>query len=305
MKTHLCIVVMVAFTNLVSAQDGHSILSTKSIWTSIDCFKIGTTEFKTVRKETMFGDTTIDGLAYKKVYRDTSVAFNWATAQYVCAVREANKLVYYVPNDGSGEKLLYDFSKSQGDSVEVVGLHLNYPTPIKLRIDSVFTQTINGVARRTYKFTANGAYHTEEYWYDGIGSSFGFLTPFLSVSDNIFTLKCNAKNDTLYFLKDNIGNFLCSAGEPANNCEYNAMPTGIDVPSGGGLDIYPNPTSDKLYVKTEMSNAIYILYGLDGRSVVNGTLPVSGIDIKHVPTGLYFLLVESNGKLHRAKVVIE
>ena len=175
------------------AQPYHPVVSTKSIWTSIDCFQIGGVETKTVRKELMFGETLINGIGYKKMYRDTSATFNWATAQYVCAVRETNKLVYFIPNDGTGEKLLYDFTKNLGDSVEVVGTGLNYPLPIKLRVDSVFSTVVNGVERKTYKFNANGNYHTDEYWYEGIGSSFGFLTPFLSVSDNIFTLKCNSK----------------------------------------------------------------------------------------------------------------
>lgn len=185
----------------IYSQTYHPIISTKSLWTSIDCFKISSIETKSIRKEMMYGDTVILGKTYKKVYRDTSATFNWTKAKYICAVREVNKQIFYIDTNSTTEHLLYDFTKQIGDSVEVLGLGLNYPNKIKLRIDNIFTSTINGIDRKTYQFNANGSYHMLEYWYEGIGSSFGFLTPFHSVSDNQYTLKCNSINDTLFFFK--------------------------------------------------------------------------------------------------------
>lgn len=298
MKKIILLFIVGFFTIKINAQQYQSVISRKSLWTSIDCFVLSSIEYKGVRKEMMYGDTIIAGLNYKKMYRDTSATFNWLSAEYLCAIRESNKIVYYVPNDGSGEKILYDYNKTVGDSVEVIGYGLNYPSAIKLKIDSVFITNINGVNRKTYKFNANGSYHTDEYWYEGIGSSFGFLTPFNSVSDNIFTLKCNSKNDTLFFLLDNIGNFLCSPNEPSNNCEYAHIPTSVnEIKNSTYFDFFPNPVEDEFNIAcSEKINNIQ-LYSLEGKSE-NYTLTNSIINIHELSSGIYFLVIETEkGKL--------
>lgn len=198
------------------------VISNKSIWTSIDCFRFGPIESKLIRKEMMFGDTIINSISYKSLI-ETPRTHLIGKRQNIL-VPFGNKIkVYCLPKDEIKENLLYDFNLKVGDYVTVVGMGLNYPNPIKLKVDSVSNKIYNGVNRKIFKFNANGSYHTDETWIEGIGSSFGFLTPFLSVSDNIFMLKCNSKNDTLYYLNNNIGNFLCSSAEPPNSCEYSVI----------------------------------------------------------------------------------
>jgi hypothetical protein len=222
------------------------------------------------------------------MYRDTSYTFNWATAKYTCALREQYKKVFIIVPNSSSELLLYDFTKNVGDTVEVYGLGLNYPNSIKLKIDSISSTIINGVARKTYKFNANGSYHTDEYWYEGIGSSFGFLTPFLSVSDNIFSLKCNAKNDTLYYLRNSIGNFLCSPVEPNNSCEYTQIATSInDFSAESSFTIFPNPSNDKINVQTDLKINNIIIFNSIGQEV--RTTKNKLIDIYNLEKGFYFI----------------
>jgi hypothetical protein len=220
----------------------------------------------------------------------------------VCAVREENQKTYYMPADNSGEKLLYDFSKTLGDSVEVVSMGLNYPGKIKLKIDGEFTTTINGIDRKTYLFKANGSYHTQELWYEGIGSSFGFLTPFLSVSDNINTLKCNSKNDTLYYFLNDISSFLCLPGEPTNSCEYTKIATGIEHRNKLHLDIYPNPASDKICFNYNFINAKYKIVNMQAQEILFGKIMSNTINISTLNKGIYFLEIEENNKHYYTKV---
>lgn len=217
----------------------------------------------------------------------------------MCAVREQSKKVFFVPADSSSELLLYDFTKNVGETVEVYGYLMGLggnPEFRSLAIDSISTTIINGVARKTYKFNANGFYHTDEYWYEGIGSSFGFLTPFVSISDNIFTLKCNAKNDTLYYFKNNIGSFLCTSVEPNCSCEYTINATGINDVSIPSLNIFPNPGNDKINIQTDLKIKEIIIFNSIGQEVktTNDKL----IDISNFEKGFYFitLITENNRK---------
>lgn len=289
--------------SIILAQNNHSIISEKSIWTSIDCFRIGTFESKMVRKEMMSGDTIINGIAYKKMYRDTSHVFNWNSAIYICAIRESNMKVYYITKDELKENLLYDFSKNVGEYVEVIGLGLNYPNPIRLKVDSVLIKNVNGLDRKILKFNANGSYHTDEVWIEGIGSSFGFLTPFVSVSDNYFQLKCCAKNDTLYYLNSQIGNFLCSPSEPQNQCEYTVIAHSNEQ-EWMELSILPNPANDFLNIKTKIDGLTYIIYNSIGQKILLGNLQDNKIYTTDLPSGIYIITFEKGQKRKSLKMVV-
>jgi len=289
--------------SIILAQNEHSIISEKSIWTSIDCFRIGTFESKMVRKEMMSGDTIINGIAYKKIYRDTSPVFNWNTDIYTCAIRESNRKVYYIAKDELKENLLYDFSKNAGEYVEVIGLGLNYPNPIRLKVDSVSIKNINGVNRKIMKFNANGSYHTDEIWIEGIGSSFGFLTPFVSVSDNYFQLKCCSKNDTLYYLNSQIGNFLCSPSEPQNQCEYTVIAHSNEQ-EWMDLSILPNPANDFLNIKTNIDGLTYTIYNSIGQKILFSNLQDDKISTTDLPSGIYIITFEKGQKRKSLKMVV-
>jgi hypothetical protein len=196
----------------------------------------------------IFGDTTINGNSYKKVYQDTSIHFNLKTAKYVCAIREEDKKVYYVDTNSIFEYVLYDFTKTVGDFITVRGLSHNYPDEISLRVDSIFTTTIFGIPRKTYQFNANGSYHTLEYWYEGIGSTFGFLSPFISITDNFHKLKCTSKNDTLIYSDFT---FLCSSDEPSFDCEYDII-LSAETEKHFEINIYPNPSFGNLTIETNL-----------------------------------------------------
>jgi len=73
--------------------------------------------------------------------------------------------------------------------------------------------------------------------------------------------------------------------------------TAISEISVSNIKIYPNPTSDILFVECENINAIK-LYDLLGKEVLtqisNGKVTVN---ISHLPKGIYNVQIISNGKI--------
>lgn len=272
------------------AQPYHSMIAEKIVWTSIDCFQFGPFEDLTRRKEMMLGDTTISGKSYKKVYQDTSINFNIGTAKYVCAIREEDRKVYYVDTNSILEYVLYDFTKNVGDSITVRGLGDNYPDQITLNVDSIFTTTIFGIQRKTYKFNANGSYHNLEYWYEGIGSSFGFLTPFVSVPDNFKQLKCTSKNDTIIYSDTT---FLCSLNEPNYNCEYDFILATKNTLLHE-INIYPNPSNGKVTIDTDLNIHTIELFTSMGQKVY--VTNNKELNVENLEKGLYLLVLTTKDR---------
>jgi hypothetical protein len=73
------------------------------------------------------------------------------------------------------------------------------------------------------------------------------------------------------------------------------------------LSLYPNPVSDRLFIKTDKNLISEIsIINMQGRQVLNQkTLPVDGINVIHLSAGTYVVLVkESNGSTSSHKVII-
>ena len=74
---------------------------------------------------------------------------------------------------------------------------------------------------------------------------------------------------------------------------------GVDGPSNlheidsFTIELYPNPVSDLLYIKTDHQNLDYKLYSLEGRLIIYGSVE-SEIDMKELKNGIYLLKVSSD-----------
>ena len=78
--------------------------------------------------------------------------------------------------------------------------------------------------------------------------------------------------------------------------------------SDGGLRVYPNPTSDRVYITglTASSTYSYSLYLLVGRKVLSGRAQGGeGIEVSNLPEGQYILIVRVNkNKLYTRLIVL-
>lgn len=71
--------------------------------------------------------------------------------------------------------------------------------------------------------------------------------------------------------------------------------------------IYPNPVSERLYVKGDLSKKIeFKIYDNSGRMVLKEPMYTNGIDMSTLPIGLYYVLIFENQKLiERQKIIKE
>ena len=109
------------------------------------------------------GDTLINGLRWKKVYRKKTVPV------YEKAMREQGSRVYEL-RPGGQERLLFDFSLKVGDSYEPQGEQGH-----KMTVIAVDTVMVDSVARRRLLLMqeVNGVMSDLTTWTEGIGSECG------------------------------------------------------------------------------------------------------------------------------------
>lgn len=70
------------------------------------------------------------------------------------------------------------------------------------------------------------------------------------------------------------------------------------------VEIYPNPTSDFLQIKTTCKSFTYALIDMTGKLCLNGD--TSKIDIKTLSSGLYIIQIyNSNTIIHTEKIIIQ
>lgn len=100
----------------------------------------------------------------------------------------------------------------------------------------------------------------------------------------------------------------------AKNDESLSIPEEKFVSSKKEIIVYPNPTSNYINIKGKFSNAIYNLevYDALGRKslVVKEIQPknmnlIENIDIKHLSSGNYFLILKSNNEKFSKKIVLK
>lgn len=61
------------------------------------------------------------------------------------------------------------------------------------------------------------------------------------------------------------------------------------------MQVYPNPVTDKLYIQSEVRLSHYNLYNLQGSRILGGIFTGPSIDLKTLPSGIYFLQCVDTG----------
>ena len=76
---------------------------------------------------------------------------------------------------------------------------------------------------------------------------------------------------------------------------------GVDDITGDSLSVYPNPADDIINIETpiELNNAIYTIFTVDGKRVLNNRLNESStIDVSNLATGNYFLRILQDNTIY-------
>ena len=81
-----------------------------------------------------------------------------------------------------------------------------------------------------------------------------------------------------------------------NNSEGSCTTTAIGSATTNPWRIYPNPAHEVLYVEGMSDRSKILIYNVIGGLVLNTNLKENAVDIRHLSSGLYTFVFETNGK---------
>ena len=73
--------------------------------------------------------------------------------------------------------------------------------------------------------------------------------------------------------------------------------TGVENITADNAEIYPNPFTKTVKIKSDIDNMQVAVYNTMGQEVYNGTYPNEGMDLSYLSPGLYMVHAMSNDKL--------
>ncbi|RLD42183.1 MAG: hypothetical protein DRI86_12130 [Bacteroidetes bacterium] len=202
------------------------------------------------------GDTTINGVDYKKLYSMNYDSLLIENVEYFGAIREDSfKRVYYLDNNlpnspignnnDSTEVLLYDFSLIVGDT-----FLLPYPfyssDTIQI-VESIDSALVEGQWRKRINFQQNMSI-SNKIWVEGIGDLKGIFFPLLFEFENYWTLTCY-EDSSIFWTNPEL-------------TQYGSSCFGVGIKNQRNtnkltLNVYPNPCSN------------YIEFNINGKQEIN------------------------------------
>ena len=252
------------------------------------------------------GDTTIDLVDYKKVFRSIDQSqTEWEPYGYI---RETVDEKVYYRTDSTPDYLLYDFDLALNDIVEVygiVGYGNNYSlSPITFFVSDIDSVEIDSELRGRYHLNPVISNDTlpdvSDVWIEGIGSTSGILHwEAYFVGGDSYQLLCFSQNDELLFQNPSY-----------TSCYYSTTKINT-VTADLNLNIFPNPITEKALIEIENTNfnKSYTLeiFNILGKKVfeneIYSSLTINGDEFK---SGLYIFKIVCNGQdIKTEKVMIK
>lgn len=87
------------------------------------------------------------------------------------------------------------------------------------------------------------------------------------------------------------------------NIKYGASTMGVDAVNTSQLDVYPNPATDILTIKTDQHIENFSVFSVSGQLMLSGTTPSKEIFIRDLPSGMYLLNVQSGDSVQKVKFI--
>jgi Secretion system C-terminal sorting domain len=232
-------------------------------------------------------DTMINSNHYKRL-DVSSDSINWVNTPYFFHEDSIENKVYLFYNDTVG--LLYDFSASTGDTVDVYNPAFGtYSHP--LIVNSVDSMLLSGKYHKTVQFSSN-------YWIEGIGDIYGIMAPGREQIGVSETLVCYHLQGSLLYI-----NNLYSS------CFFNS--SGInDSDIEDYVNVFPNPFTDKIRIENKNAYDVeYIIYNSLGQKItmptkINALSYSELINMESMHSVIYFVQISSeNAKRTSLKII--
>lgn len=245
-------------------------------------------------------DTILNSTNYhviKKYTNDTT--FHYSNGSFYAIVREENRKIFWLNSDGE-EKLLYDFTLNQGDSVYITSMSIydyGYDSTLLIceAIDTIID--LDEHERQRFKMRTSDPspyYNTDiEYWVYGIGSTLGFFN-----SGHLKIATMDQQDPLLYCCHKNIN--IVYHDENQSSCHQSTL--NIEVAKKNLVEIYPNPVLDYLIIKTENEIETIHIHDIKGKVVVKNKGKY--LDLSTLNKGTYTIFISfKNGENANRKIV--
>ena len=196
---------------------------------------------------------------------------------------EGNQTYFYQEVD-STEYIMYDFDLVVGDTFvahrfEFMSEETDSMSAVVLQIDTI--QTLDGLFRKQFYYEGGSDI-------EGIGSTWDIDRPIYQGSVSGFRqLVCFSTADTPVFGESLMGSCL----------------TPIEEAIVGSLKLFPNPTTNTLYIDHDYFENHVILYDINGRVVLEQHNIRNEIDVSKLPNGMYYLSLETDDKFYIERFV--
>jgi len=252
---------------------------------------------------TLFGDTIINDILYKKMYASTKefpqFPQDWVLQNFMR--EDEDKKVWY-KNKNSEEKLYYDFSLEIGNTLpDNLGLSdpPYYPQePVVVENITSITM-LNGEERKVWHLSimCNGAlYQHKEYWIEGIGSSLGVINPLGGgLVGGFDRLLCVHINEELVYNANLWGGVCYISGSIGIN-SYDKR-----------INIYPNPANNVVFIENidNLEIRTISILNIQGQIVKHYEATTTQLDVSCITEGVYFIKLSSSKEEAIKKIMIK
>lgn len=250
-------------------------------------------------------DTLIGNHTYFKLNRQgtiisgfspTDTMFTNEILEYKGAIREEDKIIYWIEKETEEPVVIYDFNIQAGDFIELPGSTTEYEL---LLVDSIFhDQSFKKV------YELNGL---PIQLIEGVGWNTGFInSPYEVLNLFYFSyLQCYNKDDqNLNPDLSSLENWTNTTLEHSTSCENQPTNTIGLLKDSDLINVFPNPFENKINIATDLKiNEIILLNSLGEKVFEN-----KGIDLKELVTsnlqkGIYFVVLKTDDQDYTKKVI--
>ncbi len=91
----------------------------------------------------------------------------------------------------------------------------------------------------------------------------------------------------------------------AESTNIQSIPTTVQENTFEELKVYPNPSSENIFIQSNNQYTTYKIVSLQGKLIANGNLINNQISLTQISNGIYFLKLVSNGNSIISKIQIQ
>lgn len=229
------------------------------------------------------GDSTFNGITYRKIGLVQNMGSTWQPEDltHMGSLRDEGGRWLFVPSWSDQEYPLFDFTGDVGDTVSIQNPLFTFD-PVDYIVDAISTVTTMVDERRMWTLSPPEYPGFQEYFIEGIGSTYGLFGHAIFLFDIGSQLICMEQNgEIIYRIPE------------AESCYY--LSTGLEERAAEGtLHLAPNPSREQVILSVDGADITQdglVVNDAMGRVVeltgLQRTMNTLRFDVSALPVGLY------------------